>query len=295
QGADISDIELIIQFGVPSSLSVWIQRAGRGGRDPSLQARAILLYEKSMFMRKKKRKRKGNTAATTVTAPPGPDASDSESAPTGDCCDNCVRIAMQVTAPLFPPAAQGRPATPEQNAEPSSAHSTPSKDKNANGKRPMARGSPKTRRAEHRQTARDALERWRLRTYLEKYSKSSLPEVGIMSDQIVTTLALKRLKTVEEMLELRPSWILARRHGDEVLAVLQRVDERVEAEKQRTNEVASAARKELTAARKAAVAATKPPKLPRGRVARRLALATMSANVSVSSIILWLTCLYFLS
>jgi Lhr-like helicase len=31
QGADIPDIKKVIQFGVPSSLSVWIQRAGRAG------------------------------------------------------------------------------------------------------------------------------------------------------------------------------------------------------------------------------------------------------------------------
>ncbi|KAJ7619939.1 P-loop containing nucleoside triphosphate hydrolase protein [Mycena polygramma] len=356
-GADISDIELIIQFGVPSSLAVWTQRAGRAGRDPSLQARAILLYEKSMFMRKKKRKRKGNPTTPSAPAPPEPDASDSESssdsddefgfgaadggiyskdhvkepndgkewgkvvdpvirqyiqtklcrrdvtdrpirssnqysAPTGDCCDNCVRNATPSTADSPRSDAQPRSTTPERNAEPSSAHSTPSKDKNANGKRRMVRGDPKTRRGEHREAAQEALQRWRLRTYLEKYSKSSLPEVGIMSDTILATLATKRLKTVAEMLELRPSWILARRHGEDVLAVLRRVDERVQAEKQRTNEAANTARKALTAARRAAVA-TKPPKLPRSRVARRQALAAMSPNLSVRFTLPFTACFDF--
>ncbi|CAA7271578.1 unnamed protein product [Cyclocybe aegerita] len=55
-GADISDIEQVIQFGVPSSLSVWMQRAGRAGRDPSINACAILLVEKSMFEQQKIRK-----------------------------------------------------------------------------------------------------------------------------------------------------------------------------------------------------------------------------------------------
>ncbi|KDR81905.1 hypothetical protein GALMADRAFT_59401 [Galerina marginata CBS 339.88] len=32
----------VIQFGIPPSLTVWIQRAGRAGRNPSLQARALL-------------------------------------------------------------------------------------------------------------------------------------------------------------------------------------------------------------------------------------------------------------
>ena len=62
KGADIPDIELIIQFGVPTSLSVWNQRSGRGGRTRDMSTRAILLIEKLMFKRKKKRKKgsKGN-------------------------------------------------------------------------------------------------------------------------------------------------------------------------------------------------------------------------------------------
>ncbi|KAH6885558.1 P-loop containing nucleoside triphosphate hydrolase protein [Coprinopsis sp. MPI-PUGE-AT-0042] len=35
-GADIPDIKQMIQLGVPSSLSVWIQRAGRAGRSPEI-------------------------------------------------------------------------------------------------------------------------------------------------------------------------------------------------------------------------------------------------------------------
>ncbi|KAM6493656.1 hypothetical protein JOM56_010017 [Amanita muscaria] len=55
-GADIPDIELVIQFGVPSSLSVFSQRAGCSGRSAYIKARAILLAEKSMFKWKKKKK-----------------------------------------------------------------------------------------------------------------------------------------------------------------------------------------------------------------------------------------------
>ncbi|GLB45642.1 putative P-loop containing nucleoside triphosphate hydrolase protein [Lyophyllum shimeji] len=61
-GADIPDIEQVIQFGVPSSLSVWIQRAKRAGRSPDINARAILLYEQSIFerMNRKRRRRRGD-------------------------------------------------------------------------------------------------------------------------------------------------------------------------------------------------------------------------------------------
>ena len=58
QGADIPDIEQVVQFGVPSSLSVWTQRSGRAGRSAHINARAILLVERSMFERTKKRKGK---------------------------------------------------------------------------------------------------------------------------------------------------------------------------------------------------------------------------------------------
>ena len=61
QGADIPDIELVIQFGVPSSIEVWTQRAGRAGRSPDLQARAILIVEQSMFQQQKKPKKRQKT------------------------------------------------------------------------------------------------------------------------------------------------------------------------------------------------------------------------------------------
>ena len=49
QGTDIPDIEQVLQLGVPNSLTVWMQRAGRAGRSRAIQARAILLVEPSVF------------------------------------------------------------------------------------------------------------------------------------------------------------------------------------------------------------------------------------------------------
>ena len=60
QGADIPDIKQVIQFSVPFSFSVWIQRAGRAGRSADINARAILLVEKAMFLWRKKGKKKGD-------------------------------------------------------------------------------------------------------------------------------------------------------------------------------------------------------------------------------------------
>ncbi|KAJ7676762.1 P-loop containing nucleoside triphosphate hydrolase protein, partial [Mycena polygramma] len=48
-GCDISHIEQVVQFMVPSSLSIWMQRAGRAGRNILIAARAILLVQPSVF------------------------------------------------------------------------------------------------------------------------------------------------------------------------------------------------------------------------------------------------------
>ncbi|KAJ7782372.1 P-loop containing nucleoside triphosphate hydrolase protein [Mycena maculata] len=338
-GADIPDIELIIQFGVPGSLPIWIQRAGRAGRSPELQARAILLVEKSMFQRKKKRKRKGKAKGEAAADPDSSDSgSSSESEdeggaaavpksaggfyaldsveepndgkvwvknvdpilreyittklcrrdmadqyfsnpprrpPTGDCCDNCIRRAA--VAPVQP---QERPTTPDQSSPPSSAHSTPSKNTNANGKRPIVRrNGPRTRRKDHLQTARVALERWRLRVFLERYQKSSVPEAAIMPDPVLTALASRRIDSPNALKELSPSWMLAQRHGEEILEILRRVDEGVWVEKEREKLRRRDERRQATQRHNAASAAAKPKPMGRGRAARRMALASLPVNM----------------
>ncbi|THV03253.1 P-loop containing nucleoside triphosphate hydrolase protein [Dendrothele bispora CBS 962.96] len=55
-GANIPDIKVGIQFGVPTSLAVLKQRLGRIGQDPSIRAKAIVLIEQSTFKEIKKRK-----------------------------------------------------------------------------------------------------------------------------------------------------------------------------------------------------------------------------------------------
>jgi superfamily II DNA helicase RecQ len=49
-------IEQVVQFMVPSSLSIWMQRAGRAGRTFTIFARAILLVQPSVFQEVKTRK-----------------------------------------------------------------------------------------------------------------------------------------------------------------------------------------------------------------------------------------------
>ncbi|KLO06377.1 P-loop containing nucleoside triphosphate hydrolase protein [Schizopora paradoxa] len=48
-GTDIPNIARVIQLGVTDSLSTWLQRAGRAGRRPDMNAEAILLVEESIF------------------------------------------------------------------------------------------------------------------------------------------------------------------------------------------------------------------------------------------------------
>ncbi|KAF8838048.1 P-loop containing nucleoside triphosphate hydrolase protein [Paxillus ammoniavirescens] len=63
-GCDMPHIELVIQFMVPASLSIWMQRAGHAGHSPSLQVCAILLVQPSVFQAKKEKKETHISEAT---------------------------------------------------------------------------------------------------------------------------------------------------------------------------------------------------------------------------------------
>ncbi|KAF9791032.1 P-loop containing nucleoside triphosphate hydrolase protein, partial [Thelephora terrestris] len=51
-GTDLKNVTLVVQFMVPDTLSVWMQRAGRAGRSGSPSA-AVLLYEPSVIQKVK--------------------------------------------------------------------------------------------------------------------------------------------------------------------------------------------------------------------------------------------------
>ncbi|KAJ7621615.1 P-loop containing nucleoside triphosphate hydrolase protein [Mycena polygramma] len=324
-GADIPDIELVIQFGFPKSLSVWIQRAGRAGRSPDIQARAILLVEQRAFQRRKRRKRKkpaageasdsgssdssseseaeagGNTvppAGTAAPAAPVPPAgtaaptapatqkddgrewgkkveealrkyastrscrrdvtddyfnNPARRAPTGQCCDNCSSL----PPPPSPEPEETRSQTPDSSPT-SSAHSTPSKSVNSNGKRPMRRprgDGPAARRGEHLQNVRAALNRFRVKMVLsDRYSQTSFSPEVILPDPTLKTLASNaRIKTVEDIVSVitNPPWMMAQRHGQEVLDLIARLD-RAERDERNARTIANReARKRQTAAKKA--------------------------------------------
>ncbi|KAJ6625546.1 P-loop containing nucleoside triphosphate hydrolase protein [Mycena sp. CBHHK59/15] len=48
-GCDIPHVEQVVQFMMPASLSIWMQRAGRAGRNILIFAQAILLVQPSVF------------------------------------------------------------------------------------------------------------------------------------------------------------------------------------------------------------------------------------------------------
>ncbi|KAJ6481357.1 P-loop containing nucleoside triphosphate hydrolase protein [Mycena vulgaris] len=196
--ADIADIELVIEFGVPQSPDVWSQHMGRAGRCPGLQARVIMLREEGTTRPKKIRKPKkvnpddGLVWVKNVhpilreyisTEDCRRDVADKyfnnppRRPPTGPCCDNCVAKANKTRDEDSSDggAHDSRPQMPEQpDSAPQSAHSTPSKHANTNGKRSMTRAKrgdgPMTRRQDHLKSARAALSGWRTRTYLARYS-----------------------------------------------------------------------------------------------------------------------------
>lgn len=49
QGCDFSDIEEVIHYGAPKSITTLVQRIGRAGRDPTISAKAIILYPANAF------------------------------------------------------------------------------------------------------------------------------------------------------------------------------------------------------------------------------------------------------
>lgn len=48
-GCDLPRVKQVVQFMVPKSMSIWTQRAGRGGCNHHIHARAILLVQPSVF------------------------------------------------------------------------------------------------------------------------------------------------------------------------------------------------------------------------------------------------------
>ncbi|KAH6866275.1 P-loop containing nucleoside triphosphate hydrolase protein [Coprinopsis sp. MPI-PUGE-AT-0042] len=260
-GADIPDIEQVIQLGVPPSLSVWIQRAGRAGRSPEINARAILLVERSVFQCRKAKTKDPDLVLDDVSSnesgdndpllrpkdgwmknvdphlrrwietdecrrdvldryfgnPPG------RKPPTHGCCDNCLNACdepLSIPRPLTPSNASEEPAN-------TTHHLSPSKKRNANGKRAMETAAPVRRSKEHLQAVKESLIAWRLNTKLNKYSPSSILASSIPPDKILNKLAsTPQIDTLDMLVkEAGCAWMLGARHFEEVKDRVSQLDQ----------------------------------------------------------------------
>ncbi|KAF8446420.1 P-loop containing nucleoside triphosphate hydrolase protein [Boletus edulis BED1] len=251
-GLDIPDITLVVQFGVPLSLTVWLQRAGRAGRSSHVQARAILLVELSALQRasanvaeivsnENNEEEEGNVAYRKKVEPALREWVETEdcrrdvadkffdnppgrSPPTGQCCDNCTR---KVMPPIPSPPSNG-PVAP-MTASIDIAEDEPSQHLNASGKRPMGSGAREgTRRAgEHLHCVRQALFQWRANTRKRDYPYCCFTGIALLPDGPLTTIASnRRLKVIDDLRAvLGTSWAFINAYGEEVLALVKKMDE----------------------------------------------------------------------
>ncbi|KAF6752010.1 P-loop containing nucleoside triphosphate hydrolase protein [Ephemerocybe angulata] len=258
-GADIPDIEQVIQLGVPSSLSVWVQRAGRAGRSPNLDARAILLVEESVFKRQKagvKSKDVGDDGKEWVKKVEAAlrgwigtkkcrrdyldeyfDNPKERLAPLGDCCDVCTGAAVAVDT------------NSDSEDMDTSAELDDNGDSiiNSNGKRgsdslddgpenpdPDDETIPKQlRRGQHREAVRLALVKWRFEKKASTYTPSPFTAVAILPDPAIAILASHVTVRTFEDLKQRASlaWLMAEVYFDEILGVIDDIDTSVVLEK----------------------------------------------------------------
>ena len=153
-----------------------------------------------------------------------------------------------------------RPTTPLADHSPvSSVHSTPSKSANANGKRPMvsieptppkSRSGLSIRRDDHLKDVRTALEQWRFEKHRDHYTPSSYTSTVLLPDPIIKKITSNaRITTIDDLKTLKPSWIFAEWHGQEVLDILERLDQDDRELKEKKEQEKFEAKKKETAAR----------------------------------------------
>ncbi|THV04363.1 P-loop containing nucleoside triphosphate hydrolase protein [Dendrothele bispora CBS 962.96] len=325
-GADIPDIKVGIHFGVPSSLAVLKQRLGRIGRDPTIEATAIILVEKSMFKEVKKSRNSSNKEVVDLeieldgqdeVSESGDDAIEAERGndtevieqeneqtnrvlmesgglggktflksvdpdvrvlvlmhscerdisdeyfdnpmdgrklPLGYCCGHCDNLNHLPSTTQAPDSPPSRPVTPSPPGEPDhddpgSVHSTPSKDRNKNGKRAMVSRRKhstalKARRGEHRKAAQATLKHWRSKTLKKVYPHCAYTAEAILPENVLKRLAGYVHETLDDIEKMGLVWVLAEDHADEVLEVLKRVDDEDKKEKQQRRQAGSEKRRE---------------------------------------------------
>ncbi|KAK0479277.1 hypothetical protein IW261DRAFT_1319861, partial [Armillaria novae-zelandiae] len=143
-----------------------------------------------------------------------------QTAPNGPCCDRCTAREIAST-PCTVNSATDRPVTPDfsELVDTGSAHSSPTKHVNSNGKRRMntCHSGPATRRGDYLANVREALICWRLCT-IKQLSPAPFTAAALLPDHVLTKLASNaRLQTIADLQALSPPWIWAEKYGSEVL------------------------------------------------------------------------------
>ncbi|KAF8350322.1 P-loop containing nucleoside triphosphate hydrolase protein [Amanita rubescens] len=256
-GCDMPHIEQVVQFLVPSLLSIWMQWAGRAGRSPDVQARAILLVQPTVFQvvkpRKESKQGEGNDDDNNdADVKYRKDIEEGlrrwieglecrrevvslyfndgvpHKEPTGDCCDNCLRR-LGTTHDLmqFPLANEVKEVKDEPiDAVTSFVGASTSRKRSATGIIKLegsetSLNGPKTRRDQFRQGAIQLLESWRLQTYEAHYLRRPWGPHCLLPDNILSSLASKRtITTVQDLIGEGWSATHAQKHGLDVLKCL---------------------------------------------------------------------------
>ncbi|KAF7291219.1 p-loop containing nucleoside triphosphate hydrolase protein [Mycena indigotica] len=263
-GCDIPNIELVVQFMVPRSLSIWLQRAGRAGRNPTISARAVLLVQPSVF----KEVMKDGETKFQKTVESGlrswveadncrrdvvdeyfDSGVERAAAPTGACCDNGDGVPLPEDIP---------------SAGPVSLAPTP------------VAARYKYRLPADRPGALKLITDWRADVMRRLYSRRPWGLLAFLpADTIERLVKRTGLTSIEELIAAGWSKTHAMKHGVEVITLLSEHDARCkqareetrkrEAEVQREE---AAKRRKVIDERKAAAAAAKT-KTPRPKSARK--------------------------
>lgn len=162
-------------------------------------------------------------------------------APMGECCDNCTRRAaaarqVQLSQAVAPDAASN--PRPRGSASTHLAAMDPEVRFHPSNWRSFLQNIK--RKDQDVQRATKMLQHWRRLTWLERYNRGPFGANGILADEDIATLAARH--TYASVDDLRPlGWLLVDDHGPEILAILALVDmpaALAELERQRTKFVA---------------------------------------------------------
>ncbi|KAJ7135359.1 P-loop containing nucleoside triphosphate hydrolase protein [Mycena crocata] len=217
-GCDIPHVEQVVQFMVPGSLSIWMQRAGRAGRNFLIAARAILLVQPSVFQEVTK---KGGEVTDGVVFKKAVESALREwiatkecrrdvadeyfdngvkrKPPTGACCDNCLRKQAPNDPRLFLRRAVVDTADIAEDVAPVNQY----------------------RRDEHLAGARVFLTQWRTEKSRTALRRRIWGTQAFMPDEVLGKLASRaNVKTITDLLHAGWSPTHARRFGDELLSAL---------------------------------------------------------------------------